>query len=150
MRAQPEIIKGGISCDDRGEVRFCNDFDFKDVKRFYQVSNHSRGFIRAHHAHMNEGKYIYVAKGTAWICLMPLLSNEVGKLHLDENQLKLFVLSSTNPQVLYVPPGWSNGFQTLEEDTQILFFSTSTTEDSLGDDYRFPYEQYPVFQVTFR
>ena len=46
-RTEPEIIKGGVAVDDRGCVRFVNDFDFKDVKRFYQISNHEKGFIRA-------------------------------------------------------------------------------------------------------
>ena len=60
-------IKGGVAVDDRGSVRFVNDFDFKNVKRFYQVSNHKEGFIRAWHGHEREGKYVYVAKGSALI-----------------------------------------------------------------------------------
>jgi dTDP-4-dehydrorhamnose 3,5-epimerase len=46
---EPKIINGGIAPDDRGSVRFVNDFDFAKVKRFYQVENHRAGFIRAWH-----------------------------------------------------------------------------------------------------
>ena len=37
---------------------FVNDFNFENVKRFYQVENHRQGFIRAWHGHKKEGKYI--------------------------------------------------------------------------------------------
>ena len=33
---QPVLMKGGLAVDDRGEVGFVNDFDFKEVKRFYK------------------------------------------------------------------------------------------------------------------
>ena len=49
-----KIINGGIAVDDRGSVRFVNEFDFKNVKEFYHVSNHRRGFIRAWHGHKKE------------------------------------------------------------------------------------------------
>jgi len=42
-------FKGAVFSDDRGFLRFVNDFDFSDVKRFYQVENHKKGFIRAWH-----------------------------------------------------------------------------------------------------
>ena len=41
------LFIGGQAVDDRGTVSFVNDFDFNNVKRFYQVENHRRGFIRA-------------------------------------------------------------------------------------------------------
>ena len=35
------LINGGVAVDDRGSVRFVNDFDFEGVKRFYQVQNYA-------------------------------------------------------------------------------------------------------------
>ncbi len=61
---EPTIIPGGVAVDDRGSVRFVNDFDFKNVKRFYQVENHRVGFIRAWHGHLKESKYVYVVRGS--------------------------------------------------------------------------------------
>ena len=140
-----ELLNGGIAVDDRGSVRFVNDFDFNDVKRFYQVENHRRGFIRAWHAHEKEGKYVYVATGSALVGAVPMrdkkLINEEGKR---------FVLSAQKPSVLYIPPGYGNGFMNLEEGTSILFFSTSTLEDSLGDDIRFDYNEWNIWQEDFR
>ena len=53
-----ELINGGIAVDDRGQLSFVNDFDFKDVKRFYMVENHEKGFIRAWHGHKKDVKYV--------------------------------------------------------------------------------------------
>ena len=51
------ILKGNNYTDNRGNVIYFNDFDFKTIKRFYQISNHSQFFIRAWHGHKNETKY---------------------------------------------------------------------------------------------
>ena len=54
---EPTLIDGGLSVDDRGQVAFANGFDFEGVKRFYLVSNHRQGFVRAWHAHRREAKW---------------------------------------------------------------------------------------------
>jgi len=136
-----KILNGGLFVDDRGTLRFVNDFNFEGVKRFYQVENHERGFIRAWHGHKKEGKYVYVAKGSAWI----------GVINMDNpSRVEKFVLSAKSPKVLFIPSGNYNGFQTLEEDTILFFFSTSSIEESKGDDYREPYEKYPIFNKEYR
>jgi len=140
MKNKCELMNGGVFVDDRGPLRFVNDFDFEGVKRFYQVENHERGFIRAWHGHKKEGKYVYVAAGTAWIGIIDMETEEVEK----------FVLSASSPKVLWIPPGKYNGFQTLEENTVILFFSTVTMEETKGDDFREPYEEYPIFNKEYR
>jgi dTDP-4-dehydrorhamnose 3,5-epimerase-like enzyme len=140
MKTTAEILNGGIAIDDRGSLRFNNDFNFEGVKRFYQVENHERGFIRAWHGHKKEGKYVYVAKGSAWI----------GVVDMETFNNERFVLSDKSPKILFIPPGNYNGFQTLEEGTIILFFSTSTVEESKDDDYRKPYDNFPIFNKEYR
>jgi dTDP-4-dehydrorhamnose 3,5-epimerase-like enzyme len=123
------LIKGDLSVDDRGTVTFVNDFDFKDVKRFYVVENHSKGFVRAWHGHKKEGKYIFVVQGSVIMAYVPL-----GGFNEDVERV---VLSSSNPAILYIPPGHANGFKTLTDDAKVIFYSTSTLEDSMKDDIRF-------------
>jgi dTDP-4-dehydrorhamnose 3,5-epimerase-like enzyme len=135
------VINGGIFVDDRGPLRFVNDFDFEGIKRFYQVENHERGYIRAWHGHKKEGKYVYVAKGTAW----------VGVIDMEDTTLvEKYVLSSQSPRILFIPPGKYNGFKTLEDDTIVFFFSTTTTDESKGDDYRETYDKFPIFINEYR
>ncbi|MHC4529754.1 MAG: WxcM-like domain-containing protein [Planctomycetota bacterium] len=59
------ILNGGLAVDDRGQVAFVNEFNFEGVKRFYMVSNHKAGFIRAWHAHKREAKYVMAVCGAA-------------------------------------------------------------------------------------
>ena len=137
---KPELMNGGLAVDDRGMVRFVNDFSFTDIKRFYQVSNHKRDYIRAWHGHNHEQKYVYVVKGTALI----------GAVNMQTEEIFKFVLSDKKPSILKIPNGFANGFKTLEEDTQILFFSTSTLQESLGDDIRFAYDKWNIWEEDYR
>ncbi len=132
--AEPKLITGGLSVDDRGEVGFVNDFDFGGVKRFYSLSNHQKGFIRAWHAHKNEAKYFYASKGAALICAV-----EIDNWDKPSKDLKVqrFVLSEKSPSILFIPKGFANGFMSLNDDTKIIVFSTSTLKESLSDDYRY-------------
>ena len=142
-----ELLKGGLAVDDRGTVAFVNEFNFNNVKRFYLVENHKRDFIRAWHAHKKEGKYVTVVKGSAI----------VGAVRIDnwENpskdmEVKRFVLSEKSPAVLFIPNGYANGFKSLTDDTKIMFFSTSSLEESLGDDFRFDADYWNIWQVEER
>jgi dTDP-4-dehydrorhamnose 3,5-epimerase-like enzyme len=140
-----KLINGGISVDDRGSVRFVNDFNFEGVKRFYQVENHRQGFIRAYHYHEFEGKYVYVVRGSILISVV-----KVNKNSLDESEVETFILSSKSPKILWIPPSHANGFKNLEEDTSVIFFSTSTLVDSIDDDIRYPYDTWDVWSENFR
>lgn len=138
---KPELIQGGVAVDDRGSVRFVNDFDFKKVKRFYQVENHNKGFIRAWHGHKKEGKYVYVVSGSALIGVVDLKNKKL---------VQRLILSDQKPQILWIPPNNANGFMNLEDNTKIMFFSTSTLKQSLNDDIRFPYDEWDIWNVEYR
>jgi len=153
----PKVISGGIATDDRGSVTFVNDFDFAGVKRFYQVQNHRRGFIRAWHGHENEAKYVYVPYGSALIGAIPIPNfvymDEIGgdvEIIPGDKRPEKFILSSKSPKVLYIPEGYANGFMSLEENTIVQFFSTSTLEESLGDDKRFDYDKWNIWEEDYR
>ena len=141
------LIKGGLAVDDRGVVSFVNDFNFKGVRRFYIVENHKQGFVRAWHAHKNEGKYVMVVKGSALI----------GAVKIDNwdqpsksQEVKRFVLSEKNPSVLFIPKGYANGFMSLSNDLKIMYLSTSSLEESMGDDYRYDSRYWNPWKVEER
>ena len=140
MNNQAKLLKGGVAVDDRGYVSFVNDFDFNNVKRFYQVENHSINFIRAWHGHKKEGKYVYVPKGSVLI----------GAVNLETEEITKKIISSKTPSVLWIPPNHANGFMNLEKDTIIQFFSTSSLEDSLDDDIRFPWDKWNIWHIEKR
>jgi dTDP-4-dehydrorhamnose 3,5-epimerase len=147
METNIKLFKGGIAVDDRGSLSFVNDFNFEGVKRFYMVENHRNGFIRAWHGHQFEGKYVCVVSGSALIGAAPLES-EGANLVVGKPQK--FVLSAKSPAILWVPPMHANGFKSLEPDTKIIYFSTSTLEESKGDDIRFGYDQPNIWDEEYR
>ena len=141
------LIDGGLGVDDRGEVAFVNDFHFESVKRFYVVANHRAGLIRAWHAHKREAKYVTVPIGAA----------VVGAVKIDnwDNPSRTaaperYVLSGNKPQVLYVPPGYANGFMSLTVDTKVIFFSTASVEESRKDDIRYDARYWNIWDVAER
>lgn len=136
------LLKGDLAVDDRGKVSFVNDFNFKNVKRFYIVENHTKGFVRAWHGHKHEDKYVLVTRGAALVLVVPL----EGVFKMDR-----YVLSSDKPQILHIPAGNYNGFKTLTDDTQVMFFSSATLAESMDDDIRQPADRWSgAFEVEER
>jgi dTDP-4-dehydrorhamnose 3,5-epimerase-like enzyme len=143
----PYIIDGGLTIDDRGSTAFVNDFRFEDVKRFYMVSNHRAGFVRAWHAHRKEAKYITVVHGVAIVAAVAI---DNWKQPSKNAKIHRYVLSAQKPAVLYIPKGYAHGHMTLISKTKLIFFSTSTLEESSKDDIRYDARYWDVWQVVER
>src|SRR5678816_864228 len=123
----PRLFPGGLAIDDRGELGFVNDFQFGGVKRFYTVSNFQQGFIRAWHGHQREAKYVTAVRGSALVGAVPIDNWDSPS---QKNEVARYVMSDKNPSVLYIPPGYANGFMSLTSDLKLMIFSTSTLEES--------------------
>lgn len=141
------LIAGGLGVDDRGEVGFVNDFSFEGVRRFYTVHNHRQGFVRAWHGHRREAKYVTVTSGAALLSAVLIDDWERPSPSLAPVR---WVLSAAKPSVLYIPPGYANGFMSLGDDTRLMFFSTATLEESVKDDVRFDARFWNVWNVEER
>lgn len=145
--AKLKIIQGGVATDDRGRVSFVNDFNFEGVKRFYSVTNHRPQFIRAWHGHKKEAKFVSVIQGAALFGAVKIDSWESPSADLEVSK---YVLSDTAPSILYVPPGYANGFMTLVENTRLIFYSTSSLAESNGDDYRYDAKHWDIWNILER
>jgi len=144
---KPQLIEGGLSVDDRGEIIFVNAFSFKGVERFYMVSNHKPGFVRAWHAHKQAGKYVLVVQGTALVGAVAIDNWESP----DKNAtIYRFVLSAHKPAVLYIPPGYANGAMTITSDAKIIYFATDTFEEAQQDDCRYPARYWDIWHTEER
>jgi dTDP-4-dehydrorhamnose 3,5-epimerase len=143
----PGIISGELFTDDRGEVAFVNNFKLDGVKRFYLVSNHKSGFVRAWHAHRREAKYVIAVEGAALVGTVRVDNWENPSKHMSPSR---FVLTSKNPSVLRIPAGYAHGFMSLTENCKLIFFSTSTLEESKSDDIRFNSRYWDIWNVIER
>lgn len=152
---QCKVINGGAAYDDRGSLKFFNDLDLStlNIKRMYLVENNSACDTRAWHAHLQEAKYCMVLSGSAIVAAVPVVLGAVpGEYGLGApDTLERFILTAAQPRLLYVAPGTAHGVRTLEPNTKIVFFSTSTLTESKHDDIRFPLvESFNPFKVEVR
>ena len=140
----PTLLQGSIFHDSRGSVSFVNEFTFAQVKRFYIVQNKEVKQVRAWHAHMKEAKNILCISGKARVCAVPVdtIDNPSKDAHVYS-----FNLDATIPAVLHIPAGYANGFQSLTKNAKLMFFSTSTLEESKADDFRFPADYWDIWGV---
>jgi dTDP-4-dehydrorhamnose 3,5-epimerase len=145
--SKPVVVRGGRSVDDRGSLGYINGFPLNDFKRFYTVQNHQQGFIRAWHGHLIERKAITVLRGTALICAVRMTDKTRPS---QQEEVHRFVLSESPTDALVIPAGYANGFMTLTANALLLIFSTTSLEESLNDDFRFPFDYWNPWTITPR
>jgi dTDP-4-dehydrorhamnose 3,5-epimerase len=81
--------------------------------------NKRKGTLRGMHyqaAPFAEAKFLRCTRGSAFAAIVDMRSQSSTFL-----QHITVILSSENYVTLYVPKGFANGFQTLEDDTEILY-----------------------------
>jgi dTDP-4-dehydrorhamnose 3,5-epimerase-like enzyme len=145
--AEPRLIEGALAIDDRGSLSFVNDFAFDGVRRFYVISNHRAGFVRAWHGHRREAKYVAAVVGAAIVAAVKVDDWARPSKDLPVHR---YVLSTERPAVLHIPPGFANGFMSLTSETRLLIFSSASLEESLQDDVRYDAYYWNPWQVVER
>ena len=143
----PKLINGNRLYDNRGSLRFSNDLEFKKIKRFYMVNNYNKNFIRAWHGHLNEEKYIGCIKGTFQISAVRI---DNIKKPSKKNKIHNFFLNESNNNFVFIPKGFANGSMSLEENSELLIFSTSSINESLKDDVRYNSQYWNPWKINYR
>lgn len=142
-----EFLPGGLAVDDRGSLKFINDFSLDGYKRFYVVENHKQGFIRAWHGHKHEAKAVVCLQGSAIVAGVKVDDWENPSPALP---VERFVVTSAKPGALLIPAGYANGFMSLTADTILMFFSSSTLAESAADDIRFESRLWDPWKIEER
>ena len=128
MKEDVKPVQVDIAChvDDRGFLyQLYRDNNFPDVKRVYVVGNFSRGVIRGLHRHNEEWKAYFLVSGTAKFIAADTTGN-----------VTTYILSTSKPSILIVPPNYSHGWISLTDNTILIGLSNKTLEESLNDDFR--------------
>ena len=55
-----------------------------------------------------------------------------------------------NPKILYIPSGYAHGTQNLKKNTYFLVYSNFSIDESLKDDFRYPYDYWDKWKINFR
>jgi dTDP-4-dehydrorhamnose 3,5-epimerase len=136
-----------VATDDRGHLRFVNNFEVEKYQRFYLIENYQAGFVRAWHGHKLDGKAFFVTRGAALVGAVRIDDWDSPSTNLTVDRV---VLSSEKPAVFEIPPGYANGFMALEYATQVLVFSMMPFDQAADDDYRFPARHWDIWSVEER
>jgi len=131
---QVELIEGGSFADARGSLLFVNEFDFKSVKRFYQIVHPDIKVVRAWQGHKIEHKHFYIAQGSFVIATVRIDDFTNPSLNLKTEET---ILTAKNPAILSVPPGFANGIKALSSNSILVVYSNLTLIESKHDEYRF-------------
>ncbi|MCC2600013.1 WxcM-like domain-containing protein [Sphingobacterium sp. FBM7-1] len=132
-------IIGGIAKDHRGQIRFVNDFDMAQVKRFYIIKNTDTELVRGWRAHRIEQRWFYVLSGSFAVDLIQIddWANASPELPVEKR-----ILTAEEQQVLHVPVGYGTAFQALEPESELLVFADYGIENARKDDYTWPIDYF--------
>lgn len=132
--SEPILIKGSSHIDERGQIGFVNSFNLSQVKRFYIISPKNTQVIRAWQAHKFESKYFYCISGEFIVSTV-----KIDDFNKPSKNLKthVYLLKEGESNILYIPPGYANGFKAKQKNSKLLVFSDKTIDESKQDDYRF-------------
>ena len=131
---KPELIAGGVHADERGVLRFCNDFNLSAVKRFYTIANSAAKPVRGWIGHKCETKWFFPLRGST------IVKVESFACRPQARRLEEFVLEANEPKVLKVPSG--NWFIIRQDEpAEVMVFSDCKVGEFKDDDLRRPYEE---------
>lgn len=130
----PRLIKGGIYSDQRGQISFVNDMKFDAIERFYIISNSAANPLRAWQGHKIDNKFFYCIQGKIRVHFV-----KVDNWDSPSRDLKVesVMLSASESNVLYIPEGYANAIESLEEGSKLMSFSTLPLSRTAEDDVRF-------------
>lgn len=137
--ASIQTIQGGIAQDQRGHIRFVNDFDMSLVKRFYMIKNADVELVRGWRAHRIEQRWFYVVAGAFEVELIQIDNWDEPAKDLPIERVNL---ESANMEVLHVPKGYGTTFRALQPDSELLVFADHGIEHAPLDDYTWPLEYF--------
>jgi dTDP-4-dehydrorhamnose 3,5-epimerase-like enzyme len=131
----PKIIQGGNFSDHRGSISYVNDFSFKDIERFYIISNSDENSIRAWQGHKLDAKNFYCLTGSFKIHFVKVDNWENPSKDLI---IETIVVSESDSKIVHIPAGYANAIESLEISSKLISFSTLPLANVSDDDVRFP------------
>ncbi len=132
-----KIFTSSNFSDERGSLKKFYSSDIfneltEPIKQINFVSNNKIGQIRGMHYQSekyNEAKFVICLKGSLCDAFVDMRKNSKTYLSYD-----FHILKGEADEILYLPPGIAHGYQTLSEETEILYLHTDIyrSEDQQG------------------
>lgn len=132
-------IQGGIAQDERGQIRFVNDFDMTPVKRFYIIKNKDIDLVRGWRGHRIEQRWFYVLSGSFSLDLVQI---DDWSQPSQELAVQNKILKADDLQVLYIPAGYATAIRGLEEESELLVYSDYHVSHATEDNHVYPIDYF--------
>lgn len=129
-----KYINGGIAKDERGEIRFVNDFDMTEVKRFYIIKNADTELVRGWRGHRLGQRWFYVLSGSFSIDIVKIDDWDHASRDLN---VENYVLTASNSDLLHLPKAYATTIRALEAGSELLTYADQSLVESIDDDYTF-------------
>lgn len=137
----PKVIEGGNFSDHRGIISYVNDFSFKDIERFYIISNSDENPIRAWQGHKLDAKNFYCVNGSFKIHFVKIDDWEKPSKNL---KIETISVSASESKIVHIPAGYANAIESLEKDSKLISFSTLPLANVKDDDARYPSDYWKI------
>lgn len=145
------IIHPNLQTDERGFfLKYYHSKEFKkngidfEITQVNQSQTRKKGTIRGIHFQRKpyeEAKIVQCLKGRVYDIVIDLRKNSLtyGKWHAE-------MLDSTNRKVIFIPKGFAHGFQTIEDNTEVLYLMSSEYSSSHSSGIRW---DDPFFKINW-
>ncbi|MDC1064546.1 WxcM-like domain-containing protein [Flavobacteriaceae bacterium] len=130
----PHLISGKNYIDERGELKFYNDFDMSSIKRMYFTTNLNTKVIRAWQGHTIQSRWFCSVKGSF---LVKLIKIDNWENPSEELPVLKYKLSSKRKEILFIPSGYVNGFKALQSDSKLMIMSNYDFSETENDEFRY-------------
>lgn len=137
----PKIIQGGSFSDHRGTISYVNDFSFKDIERFYIISNSDENPIRAWQGHKLDSKNFYCLSGSFKIHFVKIDNWENPSKDLS---IETILVLASDSKIVHIPAGYANAIESLEKDSKLISFSTLPLSKVSDDDVRYASDYWKI------
>lgn len=129
----PNFISGNSHQDNRGSLKFNNDFNLSQIKRMYVIENATIQIKRGWQGHKIEQRWFSAITGKFEIMLLKIDCWDNPSTNLKP---LFFEINSKNLDVLHVPSGYITCIQAKEEKSKLLAMSDYNLGE-IVDEYKF-------------
>ena len=137
---KPTLILGGSHQDERGVLKYNNDFELSSVKRMYFIENRDASFVRAWQGHKIEQRWFMAVVGGFEIKLIKVDNWENPSKEL---QKITFEISHESADVLHVPQGYVSSIQATCESSKLLVMADHKMNE-IQDEFRFSSDYFKI------
>ncbi len=138
MILSPQIIEGACYIDERGEVRYNNNFDASVIKRLYIIRNSESHPIRGWQGHQIEQRWFVAVAGKIEVYVISVDDWKNPSVNLSS---QCFELDQQQLHVLHIPAGHITAIKSVVPHSMVLAMSNYNLGE-VKDEYRFPLQYF--------